>query len=225
MELFLFFLSLSLSLSLLRIKRIESSTDNLDEIGKAEMLYMSLEHEEMVGDQDIELGVMELDSVEDMNSEIFGYSEEGKGSGDVIGPDGIVITKQPSATQLAITGGAGVGTGATAGRSGQRKHNVLDVPWTAPNIDRAKRYADYVQPRKGGKGGKIFNYLRTTTGRHCCLGGLGEQFDLWQEGQISEFGIYGPGKSLSISMSCGSLFNVVSMLSFFVILFVLFSFS
>jgi hypothetical protein len=157
------------------------------------MLYMSLEHEEMVGDQDIELGVLDLESVEDMNSEIFGYSEEGKGSGDVIGPDGIVITKQPSATQLAIT--RGDGASGMPPKPGQRKHNVLDVPWTAPNIDRARRYADYVQPRKGGKGGKTFNYTRTTTGRHCCLGGLGEQFDLWQEGQISEFGIYGPGKT------------------------------
>jgi hypothetical protein len=34
---------------------------------------------------------------------------------------------------------------------------------------------------------------QTTTGRYCCLGGLGEQFDLWEEGQVSEFSIYGCG--------------------------------
>lgn len=26
-----------------------------------------------------------------------------------------------------------------------------------------------------------------------CLGGCGEQLDLWEEGQVSEFGIYGAG--------------------------------
>ena len=31
------------------------------------------------------------------------------------------------------------------------------------------------------------------TGRHCSLGGFGEQCDLWKEGQVSEFAIYGPG--------------------------------
>jgi hypothetical protein len=37
--------------------------------------------------------------------------------------------------------------------------------------------------------------MGTTTGRHCTMGYCGEQCDLWQEGQVSEFGKYGPGIS------------------------------
>lgn len=47
--------------------------------------------------------------------------------------------------------------------------------------------------RKGGKGGRFFNTFETTTGRHCFLGGCGEQWDAFEEGQISEFSIYGSG--------------------------------
>ncbi len=47
--------------------------------------------------------------------------------------------------------------------------------------------------RKGGKGGSLYLLCKTTTGRHCYSGGCGEQFDAWEEGQISEFGIYGSG--------------------------------
>jgi hypothetical protein len=97
------------------------------------------------------------------------------------------------------TGGAeGEGEGeeeeAAGGKKKKKKAmNILDLPWTAPDIEKAHRYADYVQPRRGGKGGTKFEFVKTTTGRHCYLGGCGEQFDLWQEGQISEFSIFGPG--------------------------------
>lgn len=43
-------------------------------------------------------------------------------------------------------------------RSGVKKKkgvNVLDIPWTPPEIEKAKRYADYVQPRKDVKDGEI----------------------------------------------------------------------
>lgn len=36
-------------------------------------------------------------------------------------------------------------------------------------------YADYNHPRLGGLGGTEMDWLRTTTGRHCMTGGLGEQ--------------------------------------------------
>lgn len=75
----------------------------------------------------------------------------------------------------------------------KKGNNVLDAPWEKPDADKAKRFSDFVQPRKGGKGGSKYNFWKTTTGRHCCLGNLGEQLDLWEEGQISEFGIYGSG--------------------------------
>jgi hypothetical protein len=89
---------------------------------------------------------------------------------------------------------SGAGGGGGAGGSKKKKStNILDTPWVAPDINKAVRYADYVQPRRGGKGGDRFTFNNTTTGRHCCLGNLGEQLDLWEEGQISEFGIYGSG--------------------------------
>lgn len=91
---------------------------------------------------------------------------------------------------------AGQETDMTSPRSGIKRKkgvNVLDLPWTAPDLDKAKRYSDYVQPRKDVKNGVKFKFRTTTTGRHCCLGGMGEQFDLWEEGQVSEFSTYGPG--------------------------------
>jgi hypothetical protein len=149
------------------MKRIETM-DDLNAIGRAELMYMTMPHDDLVGGQDIEVGnVLSGDSAD--------------------GGDG-VITHQPD-------GGIDIGRegSATTLNTLRKQHNVLDVPWQPPDVKKATRYADYVQPRKGGKGGKLFNFYKTTTGRHCCLGSFGEQFDLWEEGQISEFGIYGPG--------------------------------
>ena len=89
-----------------------------------------------------------------------------------------------------------VGAGHRAAGGGQQTggvRNILEEPWEAPDVDKALRFADYMHPRKGGKGGVKFNFCGTTTGRHCCLGSLGEQFDIFEEGQVSEFSIYGSG--------------------------------
>mmetsp|Transcript_27364 Transcript_27364/g.45898 ORF Transcript_27364/g.45898 Transcript_27364/m.45898 type:complete len:1511 (+) Transcript_27364:125-4657(+) len=93
---------------------------------------------------------------------------------------------------------------------------ILDAPWQAPDKAKAHRYADYVQPRKGGKGGKKFIVHKTTTGRHCFLGGFGEQFDFWEEGQVSEFGIYGSGVTnyFKFIKWCFWLFAVLFVISF-----------
>jgi len=74
-----------------------------------------------------------------------------------------------------------------------RSRSILDEPWEAPEAHKALRFADYMHPRKGGKGGTEFSFCGTTTGRHCCLGSFGEQFDIFEEGQVSEFSIYGSG--------------------------------
>lgn len=71
--------------------------------------------------------------------------------------------------------------------------NAMKIPWMGPDWEKARIHADYVNPRKGGKGGKPFTFYRTTTGRHCCLSGVGEQCDIFREGQTSEVGIYGSG--------------------------------
>jgi hypothetical protein len=69
----------------------------------------------------------------------------------------------------------------------------LDLEWRPPDLKKAMKYLDFFHPRKGGKGGLLYDYIKTTTGRHCCLGFLGEQCDILQEGQMSEFAVYGPG--------------------------------
>lgn len=69
----------------------------------------------------------------------------------------------------------------------------LDIPWKQPDWNKALQYQNFMKPRQFGKGDNNpkFNVLKTTTGRHCFLGGCGEQCDLWQEGQVSELGLYG----------------------------------
>ena len=71
----------------------------------------------------------------------------------------------------------------------------LDHEWEPPSFETAEAFASFVNTRQGGAGGKKFNFYTVTTGRHCCLGGLGEQLDLWQEGLVSEFSMYGSGVS------------------------------
>jgi hypothetical protein len=73
------------------------------------------------------------------------------------------------------------------------RHPLLDVQWQHPNWQKAAKSLDHTNPRKGGPGGTPFHFSSTTTGRHCFLGGCGEQCDLWKEGQVSEFSLYGPG--------------------------------
>lgn len=69
----------------------------------------------------------------------------------------------------------------------------LDIPWVQPDWDKALIYQNFSRPRQFGKGenNPKFSVFRTTTGRHCFHGGCGEQCDLWQEGQVSELGLYG----------------------------------
>lgn len=73
--------------------------------------------------------------------------------------------------------------------------HFLDEPWKSPDWEASLRYADFVQPRHQGgcEEGSPYSFWKTTTGRHCCLGLLGEQCDYFKEGQMSEFGLYGPG--------------------------------
>eukprot|EP00605_Chrysophyceae_sp_TOSAG23-4_P002640 GSChrysophyteH1.ASY1.ANO1.2916.1 assembled CDS len=72
---------------------------------------------------------------------------------------------------------------------------MLTTPWVGPDWEKAAIHADYCKPRRGGKGGKVFEFGSTSTGRHCCLSGIGEQCDIFREKQTSEFGIYGAGVS------------------------------
>lgn len=75
----------------------------------------------------------------------------------------------------------------------RQTQSLLDAPWTPPDHEKAEASRAFSHPRRGGKGGEKYSFRSTTTGRHCMLGGFGEQCDLWEEGFVSEFGLYGPG--------------------------------
>ena len=62
----------------------------------------------------------------------------------------------------------------------------LNEPWIRPSLEFAQKYAKQNHPRVGGKGGDLYPFLHTTTGRHCIVGGWGEQLDLWSEGQVCD---------------------------------------
>lgn len=84
--------------------------------------------------------------------------------------------------------------GAVGGSSREKLQKLLDVPWSAPDWQKAAVHANFNMPRRFGKGEKNekYDFLRTSTGRHCFHGGCGEVCDIFQEGQVSELGIYGP---------------------------------
>ena len=68
------------------------------------------------------------------------------------------------------------------------------LPWKKPSASKAISNAEKYHPRLGYRGNFYkFDWLDTTTGRHCMLGGPGEQCDMWGEGTVSQFSKYGPG--------------------------------
>jgi len=69
----------------------------------------------------------------------------------------------------------------------------LDQPWTPPDWHKSQVFQNFYKPRRWGKGetNPKFEFFKTTTGRHCCHGFVGEQCDIWHEGVVSEFGIFG----------------------------------
>ncbi len=69
----------------------------------------------------------------------------------------------------------------------------LDVEWRKPSWKYAKKYEAENRPHKAGKDMKKYDWKHVTLGRHCTMGGCGEQLDLWDEGAISEFSQFGSG--------------------------------
>ncbi|RYG66978.1 hypothetical protein EON64_08495 [archaeon] len=123
--------------------------DGDGDLGRAELMYMAMRNEEMVGDT----ALTDLDG--------------GGGEKDV---------------EVTAAGGeAGEGNEAAEGnrrrKGGKKVVNVLDLPWTPPDIEKARKYADYVQPRKGGKGAcRLYGYGYESAFvaslvflRYCCI--------------------------------------------------------
>ena len=68
----------------------------------------------------------------------------------------------------------------------------LDTEWRKPSWKFAKKFEAENRPHKSGKDMKKY-ILKDTLGRHCMIGGCGEQLDLWDEGATSEFSQFGSG--------------------------------
>lgn len=69
----------------------------------------------------------------------------------------------------------------------------LQVEWRKPSWKFAKKFEAENRPHKAGKFMKKYDWRRDTLGRHCMMGGCGEQLDLWNEGATSEFSQFGSG--------------------------------
>lgn len=77
-------------------------------------------------------------------------------------------------------------------KSKQLDHE-LDTEWVKPSWKRAKLFEAENRPHQSGKEMKPYHCRDVTLGRHCTIGGCGEQLDLWDEGQMSEFAQFGSG--------------------------------
>ena len=69
----------------------------------------------------------------------------------------------------------------------------LEVEWRKPSWRFAKKYEAMNHPHRAGKDMARYNWRKVTLGRHCTLGGCGEQLDLCNEGRTSEFAQFGSG--------------------------------
>lgn len=69
----------------------------------------------------------------------------------------------------------------------------LDIEWIKPSWRAAKKFEAINRPHRSGTSMKMYDWKIVTLGRHCTVGGCGEQLDLWDEGQMSEFAQFGSG--------------------------------
>ena len=76
---------------------------------------------------------------------------------------------------------------------GEEYDEEIMVEWRKPSWKYAKKYEQYNRPHRSGKNMSKYKWRKVTLGRHCTPGGCGEQLDLWNEGQISEFSQFGSG--------------------------------
>ena len=78
-------------------------------------------------------------------------------------------------------------------RSQRKLEQELETQWVKPSWKLAKEFEAENRPHRTGKDKKPYDWKTVTLGRHCTVGGCGEQLDLWDEGQMSEFAQFGSG--------------------------------
>ena len=77
-------------------------------------------------------------------------------------------------------------------RKKSQLEDELSKEWVRPSWKLAKEFEALSAPHHGKKNAR-YNWRSATTGRHCMMGGCGEQLDLWNEGVMSEFAQFGSG--------------------------------
>lgn len=78
-------------------------------------------------------------------------------------------------------------------RRSRQLEKELEAQWVKPSWKKAKLFEAENRPHQSGVDMKPYHWRKTTLGRHCTVGGCGEQLDLWNEGQVSEFSQFGSG--------------------------------
>lgn len=74
---------------------------------------------------------------------------------------------------------------------------ILSKKFVPANVEISEKHSALRHPTKGhGDELEPFPLWGTSTGRHCVMGGCGEQLDIFREGAVSEFGKFGPGITL-----------------------------
>lgn len=126
----------------------------------------------------------------------YGDSSSGRGAAEM----SLLEEEEPATPSPPPAEGAGdIEMGTTADKEdaplvASKPARPKEEPFVMPSLDIAMAYADKHHPRMGtGKHITRFVTNETTTGRHCCVGGLGEQCDIFAEGQVSQFSQFGPG--------------------------------
>mmetsp|Transcript_9056 Transcript_9056/g.13500 ORF Transcript_9056/g.13500 Transcript_9056/m.13500 type:complete len:1091 (+) Transcript_9056:834-4106(+) len=69
----------------------------------------------------------------------------------------------------------------------------IEIEWRKPSWKFAKRFGAESRPHHAGGEMLPYDYKTATLGRHCIFSSCGEQLDLWNEGQTSEFAQFGSG--------------------------------
>ena len=73
----------------------------------------------------------------------------------------------------------------------KESQDEVEAEWHPPSIRYAQKFHLINHPHHSDY--SPYSWRKATLGRHCVIGGCGSQLDLWDEGQVSEFGQFGSG--------------------------------
>ncbi len=165
-----------------------------------------VDEEDGIGGVD-EVSREEIDDEERSLEDSISESRIGKnGSSDIRGkeaiPNNVTAPRRRSSNE-------------SKGRRRSSLDRELDTQWVKPSWKLAKKFEAESRPHRSGEDMKPYHWRKVTLGRHCTVGGCGEQLDLWDEGQMSEFAQFGSGISNYFKVRLRHiLFNCVDLWEF-----------